>query len=442
MDAIQGAAGSLVFKRSLEHGKIWVRTECMPGSITVLQDENGADLPCYEAFFYGKQSQERITIEFDQKPAELSDAYLIGFNDSGSDASIRDFLIEHGYAENEIPELFATYELDKVHYLPCAHLPQMPQRMVMILAALRSAKPALVLKDPFMPFSGRWREHFAKLLYQRAQERHQVIVCTNLSFVPQTWNQSNLMQYLDVGHAAEEARAKYRWELERKERELQERQRKSAETTVVAAAAAPEAVTKPTEQNESAAPAEKYTLPEPLQFMYREVQDRIFAPLKEISDFFRAYSALVIVGSMAMLIAVMGIVISPNIAEYREKMKKLGKNVEFSFGSLLGNQPPQKVEPAAPEPIAALNNTDANMVAELPREAPEDFNSQLILPEYEALLPQLESEGIDKEMLFFMLGDSAFKQLNRPLALRPEPAPIQLPQTIEPQPGADAPPPS
>lgn len=425
MNSSQGNAGSLVFKRSLENGRIWVRTECHPGSVTVLQDENGADLPSYEAFFYGKPSQERIVIEYDQKPAELTDAYLIGFNDSlSSNVSIKDYLLQNGYTESEIPEIFTTYELDKVHYLPCAHLPQMPQRMVMILAALRSTKTALVLKDPFMPFSGRWREHFAKLIYQSALERNQVIVCTNLSFVPQTWSQSNLMQYLDVGHAAEEARAKYRWEQERKERELQERQKKSTELTAGAAVAAdspPQPIDAKPAQPES--PTQSPVLPESLQFVYREIQDRIFAPLKELSDFLRAYSALVIVGSMAMLIAVMGVVISPDMAAYREKMKALSKSVEISYASLLGRPTPVATLQAPPL-VEPQPSTEMQQSEELGAEEPtEDLNTQLLNPEYEAMLPELAADASESELVLYMLQNSRLENLNCDISALPPEAP-------------------
>ena len=207
------SASSIIFKRTLDGGKVMVRTECTPGRITVLQDENGADLPGYEAFFYGKQTKERITIELNHNPLETSQVMLIGFSDNlPAGVSISDYLTSNGYQADELPSIFSEYELDKVHYLPCAHLPQVPQRIVQLLAAMRSSFRAIIMKDPFMPFSGRWREQFAALILKASQEKNQVIVCTNLSFVPQTWAKGDVMQYLDVGHAAEEARSLYQWE--------------------------------------------------------------------------------------------------------------------------------------------------------------------------------------------------------------------------------------
>ena len=403
MTGAKGVPASLVFKRSLDSGRVWVRTECQPGSITVLQDENGADLPAYEAFFYGKTTQERIITEFDDKPADLAHACVIGFNDSMEPTkSIQDVLFENGYTSDEIPELFSTYELDKVHYLPCAHLPQVPQRMVLLLAALRSPRPALVLKDPFMPFSGRWREHFAKILYQNALERNRVIVCTNLSFVPKTWSQSNLMQYLDVGQAAEEARARYHWEQERKERELQLERQKKAEETPVADATPKEGVSAEKTTQPGDGPS---ILPEQLQFIYREVQDRIFAPLKEISDFFRSYGALVVVGSMAFLIATMGVVMAPNLREHRERMKSLGKDVSFATIWEAMTSPSENLPVEPPEsPLVATDEGSTEQTEEA---------LALLTPEFEDLLPpsvETEEEVKNRTLLEYSLEHYRFDE--------------------------------
>lgn len=409
MTDVRGTAGSLVFKRSLDSGRVWVRTECQPGSVTVLQDVNGADLPAYEAFFYGKTTQERIIIEFDEKPADLAHACLIGFNDSmEATKSIQDVLLESGYTNDEIPELFSTYELDKVHYLPCAHLPQVPQRMVLILAALRSSRPALVLKDPFMPFSGRWREHFAKILYQNALERNRVIVCTNLSFVPQSWSQSNLMQYLDVGQAAEEARARYHWEQERKERELQLEKQKKADEAPVAEASVKEGITtdKTALQGDSSS-----IVPEPLQFLYREVQDRIFTPLKEISDFFRSYGALVVVGSMAFLIATMGVVMAPNLSVYRERMKALSTDISFTT---VWNAMTAPIPEPNQNPISEIQESSEAPDSDTPIEQAHETLA-LLAPEFDELLPtviETKEEAFNRVLIEYTLNHYRFDELS------------------------------
>jgi hypothetical protein len=326
------ASSAIIFKRILEGGKILVRTECSPGHVTVLQDENGADLPGYEAFFYGKQTKERITIEVNQSPLDTSQVLLIGFSDNlPSGVSISEYLCSHGYQQEELAKIFIDYELEKVHYLPCAHLPQVPQRIVLLLAALRSSYKAIIMKDPFMPFSGRWREEFAALVLKASQDKNQVIVCTNLSFVPQTWAKGNVMQYLDVGHAAEEARSLYKWEQEKKEREQAlEKQVKKSE---VASSSSNSAI-KPYDTKEPSTD-EASDIPELLGRFYRDFQDRFFYPLKEISNFLRTHSLMIGVSGMIFLIVSMGVVFSPNLGELQAKIRTLAARSDLSFSDII-----------------------------------------------------------------------------------------------------------
>jgi hypothetical protein len=326
------ASSAIIFKRILEGGKILVRTECSPGHVTVLQDENGADLPGYEAFFYGKQTKERITIEVNQSPLDTSQVLLIGFSDNlPSGVSISEYLCSHGYQQEELAKIFIDYELEKVHYLPCAHLPQVPQRIVLLLAALRSSYKAIIMKDPFMPFSGRWREEFAALVLKASQDKNQVIVCTNLSFVPQTWAKGNVMQYLDVGHAAEEARRLYKWEQEKKEREqaLEKQVKKSEAVPTSSSNTIRLSATKESSTEETS------DIPETLGRFYRDFQDRFFYPLKEISNFLRSYSLMIGVSGMIFLIVSMGVVFSPNLGELQAKIRTLAARSDLSFSDII-----------------------------------------------------------------------------------------------------------
>jgi hypothetical protein len=327
------AASAIIFKRILEGGKILVRTECSPGHVTVLQDENGADLPGYEAFFYGKQTKERITIEVNQSPLDISQVLLIGFSDNlPSGVSISEYLCSQGYQQEELAKIFVDYELEKVHYLPCAHLPQVPQRIVLLLAALRSSYKAIIMKDPFMPFSGRWREQFAALVLKASQDKNQVIVCTNLSFVPQTWAKGDVMQYLDVGHAAEEARSLYKWEQEKKERE--QALEKQAKKSEVAPSPSSSSTIKPSNTIEPNT-EETSDIPESIGRFYRDFQDRFFYPLKEISNFLRSYSLMVGVSGMIFLIVSMGVVFSPNLSELQAKIRTLAARSDLSFANVV-----------------------------------------------------------------------------------------------------------
>jgi hypothetical protein len=338
---------SLLLTRFLDGGKIIVRTECQPGVVTVLQDANGTDLPAYEALFCRSPNTGRFTIEKNQKPIDLTQVPLIGFSDNiPASIYIKEYLSNANYSDQEIDAILKEYELDKVQYLPCAHLPIIPQRMITLLAALKTEHAVIVLKDPFMPFSGRWREHFASLLEQQAQVKHQVIICTNLSFVPQIWSQGNKMHYLDVGQAAEEARARYRWEQLKKQKE----QEKAAKETVLTPEVSninivPAAIQNTAIQNKPEADQNS----ELLNFAYREIQDRIFTPLKEISDFLRSYSVFVALGCITVLIASMGVVFAPNLGELQEKMALLSRDTNWSITSIWNPKPsPVDIKPKLP----------------------------------------------------------------------------------------------
>lgn len=400
----------LLFKRTLLNGKIIVRTECEPGSITVLQDENGADLPAYESFFYEKPGKERIQIEFNQRPIELNDVIRIGFTDSiPIDLSIQDYLASSGYTAGEVTSIITSYELDKVTYLPCAHLPIGPQRIVLLLAALRSPHPAMVLRDPFMPFSGRWREHFARLLLENSREANRVIICTNLSFVPQTWTQ-DMMQYLDVGHAAEAARAQYRYDQEAKTGEQQDRgaPRHSESSLTPVSAGSP--VIKPAAppvdvENENSDGASYY-----LNSAYREVRDRIFSPLKEFSDFMRSYAAIVITGCMAVLIATMGIAFSPNLSLYQKKLQQLSTDPKIIYHSLisLGSSEPAPL-------VQSDSQTDQGTIEQRAEPESEATSSDLINPAFETTIPgEIEQLILDGErpLLRHLLDSSQLKELS------------------------------
>jgi hypothetical protein len=188
------------------------------------------------------------------------------------------------------------------------------------------------MKDPFMPFSGRWREQFAALILKSSQEKSQVVVCTNLSFVPQTWAKGDVMQYLDVGHAAEEARSLYLWEQKNKEREqIIEKQAKKTDavTNSLTSSSSDSLETEQKSNDETGA------VPESLGFLYREVQDRIFLPLKEISDFLRSYSLMVGVSGMIFLLVSMGVVFSPNLGELQAKIRILASQSDLSFSRVI-----------------------------------------------------------------------------------------------------------
>ena len=322
--------GSVSFRRSLELGRASVRIDCAPGVITVLQDENGQDLPAYESFFLNQKSNERISIERDGRPLELHEVLRVGFSPfAPAESQINQYLSRVGYSESEISKILPDYELDKVHYLPCAHLPQVAQRIVELLGTIRSHEGIVILRDPFMPLSGRWREHFAQLLLNVVTQSNQIVICTQLSFLPQRWSVEGVIQYLDVGHAAEEARTRYRWEQEQRLREQEMQRKKRAEVQEAPALTSeqsPSPALKPSTGDE---PPEDFSAGS----RYRGVYDWIFRPLSEISDFLRTYHLAVGLGGVACILITMGVTLGPNIRENWEKVAKLSAQSELTVGT-------------------------------------------------------------------------------------------------------------
>ena len=186
----------------------------------------------------------------------------------------------------------------------------------------------------------------------------------NLSFVPQSWGQGDIMHYLDVGHAASEARAAYRWELEKKEREANKKIIELQSNAAPPLAAESNQTAQTSTELKSA--TTESVLPESLQFAYREIQDKIFTPLKELSDFLRSYAAFVALGCFTVLIATMGIVFAPNLSEFHTKMKALDNATGWSLSELL---PAQKSQDAVIVSKIDIDTPEINLVDEL--ESPE-----------------------------------------------------------------------
>ncbi|MDC0357569.1 hypothetical protein OAO01_02045 [Oligoflexia bacterium] len=332
---MKNTTATLEIRRHLPVKNATTKTVCFPGGLTVLTDEEGdGGLMPYTLALSGQplsqQGGERFTITWNGAPLEVAEQTLVGFGEMLPSAlSIEAFLLQAGYAKEELLSEMETYELDRINYLNCGQLSATATRQLLLLAALKADTPVLVLNDPFQPFNGRWRGHFAELLVKNAIEKQRVVLITGLSFVPQAWVKREELSYVDVGKAA--VRAAKRAE--------------SMARIEDAAAAAAKAIPDQPKKEPGTGKTFEFELPEYIVFAYKETCDHIFEPLGRLANHLRSYSGATAVLGLALLVGLMGYIMFPNLGQYHEKIKGLAADVSWSDVSKAA------LSPKSPDPV-------------------------------------------------------------------------------------------
>ncbi len=312
----------LLIKRFVEKRKGHARIVCAPSCVSVLVDREGGEIGRFEKALTG-ESQEDFSLEFDGQPYEPHHVVHMGFSRVLPDnKTVPEFLASLGMDETEVRSALDFFDLAKSSYLYCTQISETAVRLLELTYALRSNARAFVIRDPFQPFNGRWREHFAKELLDDASKNSRILICTNVSFIPKLWEQCRDVQTIDVGRIVQQATLKVQRALELEE--------EATKKKVVAPEAAPQ-------QTASAARdlGALQAMPEPppaiedLTFGYKNTRDFIFRPLAEISQFLRhhwlAGSSFALCGSIACMMLIM----VPNLRDKQLALRALKFDISW-----------------------------------------------------------------------------------------------------------------
>ena len=290
-----------------------VSTTCGKGGITVLTDAHGDDLLReYALLFSGSGSSGSLTLACGGEPVGLDHCSRVGLGDAPPSGTVAEIL--SALAPADAARLLEEYELERHALARPSQLSPTAGRQLSLLQALYSPAPVLALNDPFSPFNGRWREHFAELLIRDAVTNGRTIIVLQLSFIPNVWSKAPQVRFVDIGAAAEVATRKAE-----KEAALEAQIR-------AAAAAVPEsAAPLPGRQKK----ADVYELPAHIRFAYKAVSDNIFEPLANLSHNLRTFSGFATALAIVAVALLGGVILYPNLGLYRQKLQQLA--VDFDF---------------------------------------------------------------------------------------------------------------
>ena len=381
----------LSIRRNLELPGATVAIDCRPGTVTVLNDENGGSIQKYCRALSSGVKEERFSVELGGKEYRPGDHIRVGFDSELPESvSITEFLQSKGFGAEEIENIINTYDLRSVHYLHCAQLPETAKRQVQLLIALHSTSPVLLLNDPFLPFNGRWREAFAALLLEHVERTKSICVITNLSFAPKCWLEKASIVTVDVGALAERT-LKRTQELILKQEAEKEKAGKSSRAGGGDL------------NSELAAQADRELdeltgLPRIAWYAFRETRDFIFDPLARISRMFRSFGGAAAVAGFAFLVLVMGVVMFPYLSKQRAIISELAAKFDVSWSDIKTEL--QKPDPNVSDTDSSGNKTNDEETAYLSpvklahvEEQTANIDSQQnveIVAEPKVLLPELE----------------------------------------------------
>ena len=280
-----------VIRRSIKDPQTNVTIRTLNSGITILQDEQGATLPHIEAALLSKPTTESIFFELDGEHFDTNSVKFVGFSDEfPSETTIAAFMKGIGCSVEESEQLINDYDLSDLNYLTCAQLPATARRQLHLLAALKSDAKLIITKDPFLPFNGRWRETFAKLLLEKTNNGTSIVIF-NLSFAPQAWYGTNRILAIDVGKITQEAIDK--------------------------------SLNK--DKKEDTQEAKEVT------FAYQGVYDYLFEPLANLATFTRTYSAPLMMLGGASLIVLLVLVVYPALQDNNQSFaRQLGDRQRVS----------------------------------------------------------------------------------------------------------------
>lgn len=331
---------SLILHRCLEGVKASVRSSCPKGAITLLVDEGGADIGSYEILFLGKRDGSVSALQGSQS-YDFSAASLIGFNEVHSGTlTAPQFLESAGYSKDEIESILDFYDLRRTSYLHCSQLSETAARQLSLLALQRSNSDVWIMRDPFLPFSGRWREHFAKVLLDDAIQKGRTVICTRVSFVPQCWQQSGSLMSIDIGRMAEQARERALREQEMEARRQREREQQEPPSLALSAP----------QSDAAAGEMKEVPLVAGLGRYYKATYDWIFDPLASLSSTLRTHAWSVGTLGLAGIAILMYTMLFPNLGSLQERIAGLRFDRPAATEPLVYPNDAQKTDDASHEP--------------------------------------------------------------------------------------------
>ncbi len=401
-------SNNLTITRVIEAQQIVVRSECPPAAVTVLNDENGGEMPAYLGFFNGQKSDAKIRLELGAQDFSLQSMARIGFQEKlPDDIGPRDFLLRAGFSAERVESIINEFELKKVSYLTCAQLSATAGRQLLLLLALESKAKVLVLNDPFLPFSGRWRESFAERLLKDVKEKGRIVVIFNLSFVPSCWAGKSEIKTSDLGKITDQAlqkalAAKAREAAKQTGESVKQAEKKKEEPAIAASNDKKENI--------------KIPVPEFAFFAYKNTRDFIFEPLANYTRVLRKGGIAVFGIGTALVAVLLAVMMAPDLflniklirelaAKYNPSLKEVVESVKI---------PEQKKLVTAPEglPSATPTSTDAvveGLVADVPTENAEGSQENELSVEV-AREAEIEEHAESTQIIFLSTAEAPMTQ--------------------------------
>jgi hypothetical protein len=314
---------TLVINRRLEQDQANLVIKCPPGKITLLQDSDTGCLLPYQNALAGLE-EPGFSLSVGSNNYNHRQHALAGFTDKLPDESILAYLTRSGLNQTQVEIAVRRYEFGQYKYLTCAQLSQTTSRQVSLLSACSGAKNILVMNDPFQPFSGRWREHFAELLLQEAKEKNRTIVIVNLSFMPQVWNEDNAINVINVSKSHEKA-AQLAKERKIREERLREQKRIEAEKARQAAEKNPSRTI-----SFETTDGQKAEILDPSLSTYKAGRDFLFGPIAALSRVLRFFSGPALTYSLGIFLLIGALVMFPGIRNKWKAMSDLGAQMNVT----------------------------------------------------------------------------------------------------------------
>jgi hypothetical protein len=186
-------------------GELLKVSVCQAGRISVLRAAIPSHLRPYQRALGGSSAADNIEVVCDGREFKPEDHTVIGFGEHSPTTgwSVRDFLISRGISELAVASQLLSVGLEDVQEKRCADLTLDQESRLRLLAATANPNKVLVLNDPFENISGKWRERIAELLLDFAGSRRALVIIPCLTYRPEVWIESPLVERIEVGQTAQ-----------------------------------------------------------------------------------------------------------------------------------------------------------------------------------------------------------------------------------------------
>lgn len=312
-------------------GLSWIKiATALPGCITVLQEfKNQGAESSVASHLMDYQKTEQLRLVLEGKELDYEDIKWSAFGSIiQSSALISSVFAGLKAAEESVEELLEFYEFESYRESVFGQLPASEKRKVELLEVFAAEKQVVVLSDPFQPFSGRWREYFAKKLLKLAKVKDLTIIVCNLSFMPKSWQEAKELNAIDIESVISKEQEKLKAAAERK------------------AQKAPDSNPHDKSKELTEKQKELFRYLSNLSYAYKERSDLIFAPLASLASKLREYSVLFSALGLAVLTVLLVIMLKPNLPKagkrFRESAVQSYLNPSEKFPKVLGGSPKMK----------------------------------------------------------------------------------------------------